>query len=172
AGERAARRRLVAGRNPRPPQHQAARELRGEGRGADDGAARGADRRPLRAGGGAHPFGEGAAGGASGAGRVLRLLPGPALPAPLRVVPRDGQRIEDVGCRRGALGAEAMIGAGRVFTIEEVNGLIPSLSRLVEKQLLLQSEIEQQLAELSRLRPHGDRWRAGDDEGTAGTRRR
>ncbi|HLV19807.1 MAG TPA: DUF2203 domain-containing protein [Polyangiaceae bacterium] len=58
-----------------------------------------------------------------------------------------------------------------MFTIEEVNGLIPSLSKLVEKQLLLQSEIEQQLAELSRLRPNGDRSLAVDDEDTADTRR-
>ena len=42
--------------------------------------------------------------------------------------------------------------AERVFTVEEVNALVPELSRLVESQLLLQSEIEVMLAELSRLR--------------------
>lgn len=38
-----------------------------------------------------------------------------------------------------------------VFTIEEVNALIPRLSRLVGTLLLQQSEIEGQLAELTRL---------------------
>lgn len=38
----------------------------------------------------------------------------------------------------------------RIFTIEEVNALIPKLSHLVGRQLLEQSEIEQRLAELSR----------------------
>ena len=39
----------------------------------------------------------------------------------------------------------------RLFSIAEVNALIPSLSTLVEKQLRAQSEIEQGLAELTRL---------------------
>jgi hypothetical protein len=39
----------------------------------------------------------------------------------------------------------------RVFTIEEVNGLIPRLAELVAQQLLQQSDIERRLAELSRL---------------------
>jgi hypothetical protein len=39
----------------------------------------------------------------------------------------------------------------RVFTIEEVNSLIPELSQLVGQQLLEQSEIERRLAELARL---------------------
>jgi hypothetical protein len=39
----------------------------------------------------------------------------------------------------------------RVFTIEEVNALIPRLSRLVGTLLLQQSEIEGRLAELTRL---------------------
>ena len=39
----------------------------------------------------------------------------------------------------------------RVFTIEEINGLIPRLSQLVGQQLLEQSEIEERLAELARL---------------------
>ncbi|HEV8550445.1 MAG TPA: DUF2203 domain-containing protein [Polyangiaceae bacterium] len=41
--------------------------------------------------------------------------------------------------------------ATRVFSIAEVNALIPSLSGLVERQLREQSEIEQGLAELTRL---------------------
>ena len=40
---------------------------------------------------------------------------------------------------------------GRLFSIAEVNALIPSLSALVEQQLRAQSEIEQDLAELTRL---------------------
>jgi len=39
----------------------------------------------------------------------------------------------------------------RVFTISEVNALIPALSSLVQDQLREQSEIEQGLAELMRL---------------------
>jgi hypothetical protein len=39
----------------------------------------------------------------------------------------------------------------RVYTIEEINGMIPRLSQLVGQQLLEQSEIEQRLAELARL---------------------
>lgn len=39
----------------------------------------------------------------------------------------------------------------RVFTISEVDALIPRLSELVGRQLLRQSEIEQCLAELARL---------------------
>ncbi|HEV8245025.1 MAG TPA: DUF2203 domain-containing protein [Polyangiaceae bacterium] len=39
----------------------------------------------------------------------------------------------------------------RVFTIAEVNALIPSLSQLVAEQLLEQSAIEQGLGELTRL---------------------
>jgi hypothetical protein len=39
----------------------------------------------------------------------------------------------------------------RVFTIEEIDGMIPKLSQLVGQQLLEQSEIEQRLAELARL---------------------
>ena len=41
--------------------------------------------------------------------------------------------------------------AARLFSIAEVNALIPSLSALVETQLREQSEIEQGLAELTRL---------------------
>lgn len=40
---------------------------------------------------------------------------------------------------------------GRLFSIAEVNALIPSLSTLVERQLRAQSEIEQGLGELARL---------------------
>ena len=39
----------------------------------------------------------------------------------------------------------------RVFTISEVNALIPALSSLVQDQLREQSEIEHGLAELMRL---------------------
>jgi hypothetical protein len=39
----------------------------------------------------------------------------------------------------------------RVFTIEEVNALIPRLNQLVAQQLAQQSDIERRLAELSRL---------------------
>lgn len=39
----------------------------------------------------------------------------------------------------------------RIFTIEEVNGLIPSLSQLVGAQLLAQAEIEQRIAELAQI---------------------
>lgn len=42
--------------------------------------------------------------------------------------------------------------AERVFTLEEVNALVPELSRIVEAQLLIQSEIEGLLAELARTR--------------------
>jgi hypothetical protein len=41
--------------------------------------------------------------------------------------------------------------AQRIFTISEVNALIPALSSLVGDQLREQSEIEQRLAELMRL---------------------
>jgi hypothetical protein len=41
--------------------------------------------------------------------------------------------------------------AQRVFTISEVNALIPDLSNLVGEQLREQSDIEQGLAELTRL---------------------
>lgn len=41
--------------------------------------------------------------------------------------------------------------AQRVFTISEVNALIPALSSLVQDQLMEQSEIEHGLAELVRL---------------------
>src|SRR6185369_11876955 len=41
--------------------------------------------------------------------------------------------------------------AQRVFTISEVNALIPALSSLVQDQLREQSEIEHGLAELVRL---------------------
>jgi hypothetical protein len=40
---------------------------------------------------------------------------------------------------------------GRLFSIAEVNALIPSLSSLVEQQLRAQSEIEHGLGELTRL---------------------
>jgi hypothetical protein len=43
------------------------------------------------------------------------------------------------------------VNAPRVFTISEVNALIPTLSLAVEQQLREQSEIEQRLAELTRL---------------------
>jgi hypothetical protein len=39
----------------------------------------------------------------------------------------------------------------RIFTIEEVETLIPTLSNLVGRQLLEQSEIERRLGELARL---------------------
>jgi hypothetical protein len=39
----------------------------------------------------------------------------------------------------------------RIFTVEEVNALIPALSELVGRLLLQQSEIERELAELSRV---------------------
>jgi len=39
----------------------------------------------------------------------------------------------------------------RIFTIEEVDALIPTLSDLVGRQLARQSEIERELAELARL---------------------
>lgn len=46
---------------------------------------------------------------------------------------------------------EEEVVAQRVFTISEVNALIPALSSLVGEQLLEQSEIEHGLAELMRL---------------------
>ena len=41
--------------------------------------------------------------------------------------------------------------SSRIFTIEEVEALIPTLSRLVGVQLVKQSEIEQRLSELARV---------------------
>ncbi len=41
----------------------------------------------------------------------------------------------------------------RIFTVDEANALLPVLSHLVHRQLLLQSEIEGLLAELSRVHP-------------------
>jgi hypothetical protein len=46
---------------------------------------------------------------------------------------------------------EEQLATQRVFTISEVNALIPALSSLVGDQLLEQSEIEHGLAELMRL---------------------
>jgi len=46
---------------------------------------------------------------------------------------------------------EEQVTAQRVFTISEVNALIPALSSLVGEQLREQSEIEHGLAELMRL---------------------
>ena len=46
---------------------------------------------------------------------------------------------------------EEQTAAQRIFTISEVNALIPALSSLVREQLHQQSEIEQGLAELVRL---------------------
>jgi hypothetical protein len=46
---------------------------------------------------------------------------------------------------------EEELTAQRVFTISEVNALIPALSSLVQDQLRAQSDIEQGLAELMRL---------------------
>jgi hypothetical protein len=46
---------------------------------------------------------------------------------------------------------EEQLATQRVFTISEVNALIPALSSLVGDQLLQQSEIEHGLAELMRL---------------------
>ncbi len=43
------------------------------------------------------------------------------------------------------------MGSARVFSISEVNALIPTLSLYVEQQLRAQSDIEQGLAELTRL---------------------
>jgi hypothetical protein len=49
-----------------------------------------------------------------------------------------------------ALGAAQSSSTPRVFTISEVNALIPSLSIVVAQQLREQSDIEQGLAELTR----------------------
>lgn len=46
---------------------------------------------------------------------------------------------------------EEQIATQRVFTISEVNALIPALSSLVQEQLREQSDIEHGLAELMRL---------------------
>src|SRR6187401_2016125 len=67
----------------------------------------------------------------------------------------EGRRRSTAGSQRypvgpEALKAEAAAGAPRVFTISEVNALIPTLSFLVGQQLRDQSEIEQGLAELTR----------------------
>jgi len=50
-----------------------------------------------------------------------------------------------------ALGREVTPGTLRVFTISEVNALIPTLTLIVAQQLREQSDIEQGLAELTRL---------------------
>lgn len=50
-----------------------------------------------------------------------------------------------------ALRDATSVGSPRVFTISEVNALIPSLSLLVGQQLREQSNIEQGLAELTRI---------------------
>lgn len=50
-----------------------------------------------------------------------------------------------------SLNDEVEMGAPRVFTISEVNAIIPSLSLIVAQQLRDQSDIEQGLAELTRL---------------------
>jgi len=50
-----------------------------------------------------------------------------------------------------ALSAELSTDTSRVFTISEVNALIPTLSLFVAQQLREQSRIEQGLAELTRL---------------------
>lgn len=70
----------------------------------------------------------------------------------------------DEGRRRSAAGSDdpvgpqalnnGVTGTPRVFTISEVNALIPTLSFLVMRQLREQSEIEQGLAELTRLLGH------------------
>jgi hypothetical protein len=67
----------------------------------------------------------------------------------------EGRRRSAAGSDR-ALGPEALksaaaVGTPRVFTISEVNALIPSLSLIVAQQLRQQSDIEQGLAELTRL---------------------
>lgn len=49
-----------------------------------------------------------------------------------------------------ALDSAALGGAARVFTIPEINALIPSLSLIVAQQLRDQSDIERGLAELTR----------------------
>jgi hypothetical protein len=51
-----------------------------------------------------------------------------------------------LGCRGGR-----SMNSPRVFTIEEVDALIPTLAHLVGEQLEQQSEIEERLAELTRL---------------------
>lgn len=50
-----------------------------------------------------------------------------------------------------ALNSDLSMDSARVFTISEVNALIPTLSVLVAQQLREQSNIEQGLAELTRL---------------------
>lgn len=50
-----------------------------------------------------------------------------------------------------ALKREAAVSSPRVFTIPEVNALIPTLNLLVAQQLRQRSDIEQGLAELTRL---------------------
>lgn len=67
----------------------------------------------------------------------------------------EGRRRSAAGSDRAleaqAIGAELATSAPRVFTISEVNALIPSLSLVVMQQLREQSDIEQGLAELTRL---------------------
>ncbi len=67
----------------------------------------------------------------------------------------EGRR-RAAGDSNRALGAEGLrdatsVSSPRVFTIAEVNAFIPSLSALVAQQLHEQSDIEQGLAELTRM---------------------
>lgn len=71
----------------------------------------------------------------------------------------EGRRRSAAGSDRApgpqALNAELSTSAPRVFTIAEVNALIPALSLVVMQQLREQSDIEQGLAELTRLLGNG-----------------
>lgn len=58
---------------------------------------------------------------------------------------------------------EEELAAQRVFTISEVNALIPALSSLVQDQLRSQADIEQRLAELMRLTGEPPRSLSGSD---------
>lgn len=67
----------------------------------------------------------------------------------------EGRRRSAAGSDRAlspeALENEAIRDAAHVFTIPEVNALLPTLSLIVAQQLRDQSDIEQGLAELTRL---------------------
>ena len=45
----------------------------------------------------------------------------------------------------------------RVFTLEEANALVPTLHRLVGRQMLRQTEIEERLRKLARAAGHAPR---------------
>lgn len=67
----------------------------------------------------------------------------------------EGRRRSAAGMDRTpepeALQGEGQLGTPRVFTISEVNALIPTLTLIVAQQLREQSDIEQRLAELTRF---------------------